>query len=159
MLLKLPFRLVNGLNTREHWTVKARRAREQRNVTRMALTSQRAWRPETYALPCVVTLTRVAPRPFDGHDGLPSAFKHVVDGIVDSMGLDTDSVPGLTFVYEWLRGKPKEHYVVLEIKSLAADVTAPAPGDPKASPGTLKAPRTRPTAQDDRNTLGSFRTS
>ena len=151
--ITLPFRLVNSLNERVHWAVKARRAREQRNVTRMALTSQHGWTPDAYRLPCVVSLTRISPRPFDGHDGLPASCKNVADGIVDAMGLDSDRQDGLTFVYAWRKGAKAEHKVEIVVESFA---TA-CPGE--VSSGSYQ-PRRQPlTPAQARATLGSFKTS
>lgn len=114
MLVTLPIRLVNPLNRREHWAVRSKRNQEHRAIARMALTSRRDWRPE--ARPVHVTLTRISPRPFDGHDNAPAAFKSLVDGIADALGLSSDRADGVSWSYAWRRGPPKTHKVEILIE-------------------------------------------
>lgn len=88
----LPFHLVPSANAREHWSITARRTREQRGVTRMRLGMIPG------RLPCVVTLTRIGPKALDG-DNLRNACKAVRDGVADALGVKSDADPRITWQY------------------------------------------------------------
>lgn len=108
---ELPLRLVSGMNVREHWGARKRRAEEHRGVVKMRL--QAAVKP--YAtLPAVVTITRIAPRPLDD-DNLQASAKHVRDGVADAFGLD-DRNPRLAWNYAQERGRPKYYGVRIRIE-------------------------------------------
>ena len=109
----LPLRTVSTLNTREHWSKRARRAAEHRALARMALPAYlRAARLE---LPMQVTLIRVAPRALDPGDNLPASMKGVRDGVADALGVD-DRTPLVTWVYRQRRGKPREYGVEIVVE-------------------------------------------
>ncbi len=105
----LPIKTVSLLNMREHFRVTSKRKKEHREIVARALGGKP--RPE---LPCVVTLTRISPGTLDAHDNLPSAFKNVVDGVADWLGID-DADPRVTWVYEQEKCKLKEFGVRVEI--------------------------------------------
>lgn len=87
-------RIVSESNTREHWAKKNRRANGskskknptlgQRPTVRLVLQTK-ATRPK---LPCVIRLTRIAPRKLDPGGNLATALKHVQDGCADWIGID-----------------------------------------------------------------------
>lgn len=62
-----------------------------------------------------VAITRVSPRPLDGHDGLPHACKPIVDGLADALGLKSDRTSRVSWVYAQRRGGAREHGVEIEI--------------------------------------------
>lgn len=106
-------RLWNPLNgSHGHWSQRAKRAKEQRNIARMALT------PKVSALKvwqtCDVTITRVAPGTLD-NDNLAASAKHVRDGVADALGID-DSDPWVRWRYAQLRGKRGEWAVRIELQ-------------------------------------------
>lgn len=105
--VEVPLRIVSVANLREHWTVKARRAKHHRQA---ALVIRK---PSLPALPCVVTLTRIAPRELDG-DNLQTAFKALRDGIADRLGVD-DKDPRVAWRYRQERGQPKQYAARIEI--------------------------------------------
>ena len=108
---ELPLKLVSGMNVREHWGARKRRAEEHRGVTKLRL--QAAVKP--YATMCaVITITRIAPRPLDS-DNLAASAKHVRDGIADAYGLD-DRNPRLAWNYAQERGRPKYYGVRIRIE-------------------------------------------
>ena len=94
----LPLRLVSEANARCHWSQKARRVKEHRQVTHMALAGAVAALP-AHALRIQVLVTRIAPRKLDSHDNLRVAAKGVVDGIADALGID-DGDPRMTWSYQ-----------------------------------------------------------
>ena len=104
--IELPLRLVSEANIRCHWSIRARRVKAHRNA---AIAVPKA------ALPCVVTLTRIAPRKLDD-DNLRSACKGVRDGISDRLGV-ADNDPRITWAYGQEKGKPKQYAVRVEIAS------------------------------------------
>ena len=75
----LPLKTGRGLNERECWQVRARRAKRERG-TAFACVSE-------HPLPCVVTLIRVSPGTLDD-DAPPAALKAVRDGIADRLRID-----------------------------------------------------------------------
>lgn len=102
----LPMALPSVANLREHWKVRATRAKAHRSAARVKL-----GRCEPHASwlglggVVVVTLTRVAARPLDD-DNLASAAKSLRDGVADALGV-TDRHPHLTWRYRQERTKPK----------------------------------------------------
>lgn len=80
---------VTESNAKRHWRPKAQRAKLHRATAFATLRSQKP------RVPCVVTMTRIAPRQLDD-DNLPSALKHVRDGIADALGID-DRDPRVTW--------------------------------------------------------------
>lgn len=67
-----------------------------------------------------VTITRIAPRKLDEHDGLRTALKSVVDGIADGLGFKRDDDPRLVWQYKQERGRVREYAVgvVIEIQKI-----------------------------------------
>ena len=106
------FSTVSESNTREHWTVKYRRARQQRNLVfrwLRATTPRQFWQ-----LPMHITLVRIAPRLLDD-DNLCGALKAVRDGVADVLagkyGAGQDRHPDLTWGYQQRRGAVREYGV------------------------------------------------
>jgi hypothetical protein len=111
--LTIPMRLVTLENQREHWATKARRAKSQRMTTRFILCGARPFAPDA-VIPCVVTLTRIAPRRLDSGN-FQACFKHVQDGVADWLGAD-DANPRIEWRYEQQRGEPKQYAVRIQIE-------------------------------------------
>lgn len=99
---EIPLSLPSVANMSEHWMVKAKRVKAQRQAVAWAvkstslLTSRAAWLEVLATLArgesLIVTLTRVAPRPIkDKHDNLRSAFKAIVDQVAAELGIDDSS--------------------------------------------------------------------
>jgi hypothetical protein len=103
-------RLVNPCNSRQHWRVVARRAREQRALTHAILTmAQKQW-TLIFSRHAKVTLTRIAKRKMDS-DGLAASFKAVRDGVADVFGIDDGSD-----YFEWHYEQKIEKYYGVEIR-------------------------------------------
>lgn len=107
--IELPLRIHSVANRREHWATRARRTKRDRAA---ALAIPRHWLPE---LPCVVTLTRIAPRKLDD-DNLQSGFKALRDGVADRLGVD-DADPRVTWRYHQERGQAGEYAARVEVES------------------------------------------
>lgn len=97
------------MNVREHWSVKAKRAKQNRGETYLQLRCAAL----SHAVPCAVTLIRVAPRPLDG-DNLQAALKNCRDGVADFLKVD-DRDPRVTWAYAQERGTAKFYGVRVEI--------------------------------------------
>lgn len=104
--VEIPVKTVSVMNVREHWRKRAARAKTHR-LSAYLMLGPNTPRP---ALPCTVTLTRIAPRPLDD-DNNQAAIKACRDGVADWFGLD-DRDPRITWAYGQAKGKPK-HYAVL----------------------------------------------
>lgn len=96
----LPIRAVSlNQGKGEHWAAKARRAKAQRQAAHWKLKGNPVY------LPCVVTLTRIAPSVgLDPHDNLPGGLKATADGVADWLGID-DRDPSVTWRYCQERGR------------------------------------------------------
>lgn len=105
------FKTRGGLNSREHHMARARRVRSERALVGWSLAGE--LHP---ALPCVVTLTRIAPSTgLDEFDNLPSSLKGCVDAIAEWLGVD-DKHPSVKYQARQERGP---WAVRIEIKSEA----------------------------------------
>ena len=107
----LHIRVQNALNNREHWRKRAARAKAERAHVNAHL---RSWLDHTDA-PLVVTLTRIAPRPFDD-DGLAASFKAIRDEVASLLGRDDNPKAGIAWRYEQARGRPREYAVRIRIE-------------------------------------------
>ena len=98
LTVELPLRIESVANRREHWSVRAQRTKAHR-LAALAV--------PLHPLPCVVTLSRIAPRRLDT-DNLAAGFKALRDGIADRLGVD-DADPRVEWRYEQARGRRKEY--------------------------------------------------
>src|SRR5690242_18788265 len=101
--VELPLRLESLANRREHWAKRSKRAKVQRLT---------AWRmAKVHPLPCVVTITRIGPRPLDT-DNLAISAKHVRDGIADRLGIN-DNDPRVEWRYRQTKSERPKHYACM----------------------------------------------
>ena len=98
MTLTIPIRTVSALNYREHWRHRARRVKAERAQTAWHLLGM-----APPALPCTVTLTRIAPSNGLDSDNLPGAAKGIRDQIAQWLGVD-DRDPRVQWRYAQERG-------------------------------------------------------
>jgi len=109
--VELPIRIVSEANAREHWRTKHRRAASQKLWVRSWLDPEAKHNAKP-SLPCVITLTRIAPRRFDG-DNLQRGFKAVRDQVAAWLGIDDGSAL-ITWEYRQGRGAPHTYGVRIE---------------------------------------------
>lgn len=129
--LEIPIRTVSEANQRCHWSVRAKRAKRQRNAVALFCRTRVDWRRLVVEWSlfrdsrATVELTRVSPRVLDD-DNLRGALKATRDQIADELGLKSDRDPRVCWVYAQQRGKPKEHAVTVEVElvTMAADAEA-----------------------------------
>ena len=106
---------VSEANRREHWAKKARRAKDQRNVTAMVLRSKAIITGAALdRFHHVVKITRIAPRKLDT-DNLARAMKACRDGVADWLGID-DADTRVTWEYGQERGGVREYAVRVEVR-------------------------------------------
>jgi len=100
----VPVKTVSEANMREHWRVKAKRVKEQKRITELAinaLTSPRfAWQP-----PIEVKLTRVGVRKLDS-DNLWGCAKAVRDQVAKWLGVDDGKEDLCSWTVTQTTGKP-----------------------------------------------------
>jgi len=102
--MTIVLRTVSGMNAREHFGARATRVRRERRATSNAIDFFYAGR-ERPALPCSVTLTRVAPSNGLDDDNLVSSLKGVRDEIAAWFGVDDRESTTLRFQYAQKRGQ------------------------------------------------------
>lgn len=107
----IPLHLVSGMNVREHWAVRKKRAEAHRGITKLRLRTA----VSQLTPPVIVTITRIAPRALDS-DNLQASAKHVRDGIADAFELD-DRSPLLAWNYAQERGAPKYYGVRIRLEA------------------------------------------
>lgn len=98
-MILIPIRTAPGLNAREHWAVRAKRVKAEREVTGWKLADQR--RP---AVPLEVTLTRIGPSNGLDDDNLAGALKGVRDAFAEWIGVDDRDRKRVRYLYEQERG-------------------------------------------------------
>lgn len=108
--LVIPIRTISEANVRSHFHAKAKRVKEQRSVARWTVGTR--WR--SVGLPCVVKLTRVAPKELDD-DNLRSALKAIRDGVADALGID-DRDSRVTWDYAQQPAARRRYAVSIEIR-------------------------------------------
>ena|SRR5665213_415110 len=105
----LPIKTVSEQNMqREHWSVKAKRHRTQKNWVAMRWLQNDT---DSLSLPVHIELIRLSPRPLD-HDNLAYSMKWVLDAICEGFrpGLApgrADDTEEITVSYKQQKGKPQ----------------------------------------------------
>jgi len=117
----IPIRTVSEANAHEHWRVRQKRAKAQRELAGFACLARasamhRAGRAMVSG-GLIVNLTRIAPRPLDSDNNVGSG-KHLRDGIADALGID-DRDPRVTWEYAQERGGVGVYGVRVEIRRRA----------------------------------------
>ena len=118
----IPVKLITP-NQYEHWTRRNKRTKILRTII------GHRWNIDkpNVTLPCLIKLTRIAPRKLD-FDNLCSSQKFVCDVICDFVnpGLQAgraDADKRIKIRYFQEKGEPKEHAIKIEIFSISADTT------------------------------------
>jgi hypothetical protein len=116
LVLDLPIKTVCELNSREHWAAIHRRKKAQREEVRAEWIN--AVKGKRVRLPCVVTLTRIAPKLLDEGDNLSSAFKAVRDEVAAM--LRADDAPFSPVIFDYRQEAIGEHKyrVIISIVSV-----------------------------------------
>lgn len=116
MLIKIPIKLASEANSSEHWTKSSKRHRQQKLVTRAYINKHL----DKIPVPCVVTLTRHSPRPYDC-DNNTNAFKYVRDAVSEAilnckLAGRADSDPRIKWQYGRDKTSDAEYFITIKIK-------------------------------------------
>lgn len=109
-----PFRTRPHLNPRgTNWCVTHRKKLAEREALYFAWIA--AGRPVP-PVPATITFVRIAPRPLDEGDNLPSAFKAMRDELAKRLGVNDDRTAPVTWLYAQERGAPRYYGVRVEMR-------------------------------------------
>ena len=105
-------------NCSEHWTVKAKRHKKQKDFVKKILMVER---PKVKP-PCKVKLTRLAPRELDAHDNLGTSLKWVSDAIAEYLvpgkaAGRADDCKEIEWSFAQRKGQVREYGVYVEIET------------------------------------------
>lgn len=112
----MPIKTISEANTREHWAKANKRHSEQKFTV---WSYMKADSPDVRT-PCIIKLTRIAPRSLDRHENLPMSMKYILDQICDYIHPGkaagrADDDPNIHVEYAQEKGSPKEYAVRIEI--------------------------------------------
>lgn len=110
-----PVKTVSEGNSRGHWAGGHRRHSTQKRDTFFAWKAAMRGRRLRPVFPCVVKLTRLAPKLLDLGDNLPMSMKYVRDQIAELLGVD-DADPRIRFEYD--QTVSTRYGVVIEVSPL-----------------------------------------
>ena len=118
LISQIPIVTVSESNTREHWSVSARRHKRQKLLVRLALNGHVCQLQPPYH----VNIVRYSPGTLDGHDNLPTSLKYITDAIAEMLfpGLAAgraDNDPRITWHFNQTRSPV--HFVWIRIESLS----------------------------------------
>jgi hypothetical protein len=104
----VPVKATFTLNSREHWSARARKRKAERRSVGLAYRNAFIRTPSfTLSGPSwktyVVTLTRIGPRKLDS-DNVQGALKAIRDEVAAQLGID-DGDPRITWKYEQAKGE------------------------------------------------------
>lgn len=102
--VEIPVKTVSESNVREHWAVKAKRAKTQREAARLMLARWKRLGKGKGKIS--VRLVRLGARNLDS-DNLARSFKAIRDGIADAFGIDDGDAR-----FEWQYGQERGPYAV-----------------------------------------------
>lgn len=111
--LTLKIKTVSEANTKEHWAVKSKRAKEQRKMAGMGLSMSLMFEGK-HELPLAISFVRVGKKDLDS-DNLQSSMKAIRDGVADALGIN-DGDKRITWDYQQEKGK--EYAVKIRIEQL-----------------------------------------
>lgn len=100
MIVMTGIRTAPGMNVREHFMARARRVKAERERVGWEL-RRLAEKPP---VPCVVTLTRIAPSNGLDDDNLCGSLKGVRDAVADWLGVNDRDRATVRYQYEQMRG-------------------------------------------------------
>jgi hypothetical protein len=99
--ITIPVRVISEANTREHWGLKASRAKKQKNEAILAVKVCTEYR--SLKLPLAISFVRYGKRKLDS-DNLQGAFKAVRDGVAEALSIN-DGSDLITWDYKQEAGK------------------------------------------------------
>jgi hypothetical protein len=110
--IEIPIKTVSEANAREHWAIKAKRAKIQRKDAKAVVGGQ-LWKGR-YKLPLAISFVRIGKSKLDS-DNLQGSFKAIRDGVADALGIN-DGSDLITWDYKQEKGK--EYAVRIKVEQL-----------------------------------------
>lgn len=105
----IPVKTVTGLNAREHWRVRAKRVKAERQATALIV--------KPFPVPCIVRLVRLSPALCDD-DNLQGACKAIRDEIAKLCGVDDKPGGPITWAYGQEKCKRGQFGVCVEFLAI-----------------------------------------
>ena len=99
-MISIPMTTGRGQNDRMHWAERSRKVREERELVTWYLTVAQF----ATDIPCIVTLTRVAPSSGLDDDNLAGSLKSVRDAVAAWIGVDDKRRDVVRYEYAQRRG-------------------------------------------------------
>ena len=104
----VPVTILSEANKVDHWRTKDKRKKEQKNAIKLVMGRTKV-KP-----PCIVSLTRIAPRALDAEDNLPSSLKWAKDCVADILvpGKQSGRADGdkrITWILAQKKGKVRQY--------------------------------------------------
>lgn len=109
---ELPLRTVSLANAREHWSVRSRRGKKEKQAVLLAMKTISPIFCDR--LPTVVTLTRIGKRALDD-DNLSGSFKAIRDQIAKCMSTDDSPGSNVKWLYEQRKSKDYSIHIHIEV--------------------------------------------
>lgn len=97
-MILVPIKTGRGMNSREHWRARSKRVKAEREAVALLLNGK-----EKPQLPCIVTLTRLAPSNGLDDDNLAGSLKAVRDQVAQWLGVDDKRREIVRYEYEQRR--------------------------------------------------------
>jgi hypothetical protein len=113
--IAIPLKLGAALNARVHWTARAKRAKTERAIVRVALGCHRRPMLSGDTPPTTCTLTRIAPRALDD-DNLAGAFKSIRDEVAFFWGVDDGPKGPIAWHYAQRKGEAKQYGIEIKLE-------------------------------------------
>ena len=101
--ISLPVRVYSNANLREHWAVRATRARQQHRVVAVEMQATCPSSVRSHQGRLAIHLCRVGKRMMDD-DNLAGGFKAIRDKVAAQLGRDDGPNSGITWVYSQRSG-------------------------------------------------------
>lgn len=114
--ITLPIRITSNANLREHWAMRADRARNQRRAVAIEMHGTCPSSLRTYSGALLVTLCRIGKRLLDD-DNLAGGFKAVRDEIAAQLGRDDGPASGITWKYTQIKGSAYGVHITIEAEN------------------------------------------
>jgi hypothetical protein len=116
----LPIRTVSESNAHEHWRIRHRRSKEQReaaHIRTLGMAKQLQLPPQ----PWRITLTRIGKRRLDTGNN-PGSMKHVQDGLCDALKIDDGDER-----HDWIYKQRIEKQYAVEVRIETNPLVTPTP--------------------------------
>jgi hypothetical protein len=114
--VEIPLHVKSEQHASRNWGAKHGRTTKEKDMVSWALFGRERQLGKKPPIPCVVTMTRIAPGLLDT-DNLAYAFKATRDAVAKWLGVkDGPTDTRVRWVYDQRRGKPKTYAAIIKIE-------------------------------------------